>query len=194
MPWLSCLKSHCRFANQVEEKFVVHWLLFVEFIERRSVTSPHHGSTISGWQLNQLRWPVTEGERQKSDSFLLTKQQIWMIVHHATLFISLPLLHPCDMKLANFSCLLYGVGAWTQHNSCLFLFLNLNTVLLDSTWENFANICQIKWNWIRWMMFEAVWIHFLSDVFSLLSSKNFATMTTWRNDFSLLGGLWTRIS
>ena len=35
------------------------------------------------------------------------------------------------------------------------------------------------------MKFEAVRIHFLSDVFGLLSSKNFATMTTWRNDFSL---------
>ena len=33
------------------------------------------------------------------------------------------------------------------------------------------------------MKFEAVRIHFLSDVFGLLSSKNFATMTTLRNDF-----------
>ena len=39
------------------------------------------------------------------------------------------------------------------------------------------------------MKFEAVRIHFLSDVFGLLSSKNFATMTTWRNDFySLMKG------
>ena len=29
-------------------------------------------------------------------------------------------------------------------------------------------------------------IHFLSDVFGLLSSKNFATLATWRNDFSLV--------
>ena len=36
------------------------------------------------------------------------------------------------------------------------------------------------------MKFEAVQIHFLSDVFGLLSSKNFATMATWRNDFSSL--------
>ena len=35
------------------------------------------------------------------------------------------------------------------------------------------------------MKFEAVRIHFLSDVFCLLSSKNFATMTTWRNDLSI---------
>ena len=27
-------------------------------------------------------------------------------------------------------------------------------------------------------------IHFLSDVFGMLSSKNFATVATWGNDFS----------
>ena len=74
---------------------------------------------------------------------------------------------------------------WIQHKSCLFLFRHLNTVLSDSTWENFANICQIKWNWMGSMKFETVRIHFLIDVFCLLSSKNFATMTTWRNDLSI---------
>ena len=74
---------------------------------------------------------------------------------------------------------------WIQHKSCLFLFRHLNTVLSDSTWENFANICQIKWKWMGSMKFETVRIHFLSDVFGLLSSKNFAKMTTWRNDFSI---------
>ena len=32
------------------------------------------------------------------------------------------------------------------------------------------------------MKFEAVRIHFLSEVFGLLWSKIYATMTTWRND------------
>ena len=37
------------------------------------------------------------------------------------------------------------------------------------------------------MKFETVrGIHFLRDVFALLSSRNFATMATWRNDFSSL--------
>ena len=36
------------------------------------------------------------------------------------------------------------------------------------------------------MKFETVRSHFLSDVFVLLSSENFATMATWRNDFSIL--------
>ena len=49
------------------------------------------------------------------------------------------------------------------------------------------------------MKFEAVRIHFLSDFIGLSSSKNFATMATWRNDFSslldlkiLLGRDWLR--
>ena len=36
------------------------------------------------------------------------------------------------------------------------------------------------------MKFETVRIHFLSDVFGLWSFKIFATMATWRNNFSLL--------
>ena len=36
------------------------------------------------------------------------------------------------------------------------------------------------------MKFEAVRIHYLNDVFGLLSSKNFATMATWRNEFPSL--------
>ena len=34
------------------------------------------------------------------------------------------------------------------------------------------------------MKFESVRIHFLSDVFDLLLSSNFATMAKWRYDFS----------
>ena len=75
---------------------------------------------------------------------------------------------------------------WRQHKSCRFPLLNLDTVLSDSTRENFANTCQIKWNWISSMKFEAVRIHFLSDFFGLLSSKNFVTMATWRNDLCSL--------
>ena len=108
-------------------------------------------------------------------------------MYHTILYISLPSLHSCDMKLPNFTCSLYGRSGWTQHKSCLFPLLNLDTVLLYSTRENFANICQIEWNWIRSMKFKAVRIHFLSDVFSLLSSKNSATMAMWRNHLPSLG-------
>ena len=36
------------------------------------------------------------------------------------------------------------------------------------------------------MKFEAVQVHFLSDVSGLFSSKNFATMAMWLNEFSSL--------
>ena len=36
------------------------------------------------------------------------------------------------------------------------------------------------------MKFETVRIHFLNDVYGLLASKTFATMATWRNDFTSL--------
>ena len=147
------------------------------------MTSGHHGSTISGWQQNQRRRRRKENGK-KSKRFLLTKQQICTCI---TLFCTffLPSLHPCDTKLPNFTRLLYGVG---EHNTKVVFFplLNLDTVLSDSTRENLANICQIKWNWIKSLKFEAVRTRFLSDVFGLLSSKNFATIATWRNDFSSL--------
>ena len=82
-------------------------------------------------------------------------------------------------------CKFHAPALWsgrTQHKNVLFL--NLNTVLSDP--ENFANIWQIEGNWIRSMKFETVRIHLLNDVFGLLSSRNFTTMATWRNDFSFL--------
>ena len=78
---------------------------------------------------------------------------------------------------------LYEVG---EHNTkFFFFFLHLETVLSDLTPENFAIIWQIlicqKWNWIRSLKFETVPIHFLSDVFSLLLSRNFAILAMWCN-------------
>ena len=88
------------------------------------------------------------------------------------------------MKLPNFTRPLHGVGE--NNTKIIFLFLNLDTVLSDSSPQNFANICQIKWNWMRSRKFETVRIRFLSAVFRLLSPKNFVTMATWRHDFSSL--------
>ena len=89
------------------------------------------------------------------------------------------------MKLSYFMGPLYGLG---ENNLKIFFFflLNLDMVLSDSSPENFTNILQIKWSWIRSMKFVTVWIHFLSDIFDLLSSRNFATTAMWRNDFSSL--------
>ena len=60
---------------------------------------------------------------------------------------------------------LYEAGE--QYKNFLFLFVTykVDTVLLDSIPENFANTWQIKWNWIGSMKFDTVRIHILSDVF-----------------------------
>ena len=58
--------------------------------------------------------------------------------------------------------------------------------LWDSTPENFANVWEIKRNWRESMKFATVRMHFLRDLFRLLSTRNFVTMATWRNDFSSL--------
>ena len=60
-------------------------------------------------------------ERQKSKRFLLVDKTTNLHVHHAILYISLPSLHPCDMKLPNFTRLLYGVG---ENNTKVVFFLS----------------------------------------------------------------------
>ena len=49
-----------------------------------------------------------------------------------------------------------------------FLFLNLGTVLQNSTAEKFANICQIARDGIKAKMFESARIH-LCDVFAAIA-------------------------
>ena len=57
----------------------------------------------------------------------------------------------------------------------LFFSVNLDAVLSGSTQKISPTFVKLK--------FETVWIHFLSDILGLQSSRNFATMATWRNDF-----------
>ena len=51
-----------------------------------------------------------------------------------------------------------------------------------------ATALKLGWKLIRSMNFETVRFHFLGDFFGLLSSRNVATMATWRKDFSSLFG------
>ena len=162
----------------------MHLRLFVESIERRGVTSHHHCSTISGWQQNQ-RWRRQKENGEKVKGFYWQNNTFACASCYFAHFFAV--VARLQHKTPYFHMLTLW-SRWTQHKSCLFPLLHLDTVLSDSTWENFANICQIKWNWIRSMKFEAVWIHCLRNVFGLLSSKNFATLTTWRNDISPLLG------
>ena len=120
----------------------------------------------------------------KSLRFLLAKQQLCTCITLFCIFLS----RRCTTATWNLLISRTGLkeDVNTQHNNFLFLFLNLDAVLSDLTPENFPNIWQIKWNCISSMKFETVQLHFLSDVFGLVWSRNFATMATWRNDFSSL--------
>ena len=68
----------------------------------------------------------------------------------------------------------------------LFLFLNLDMVLLYSTPEHFANIWQIKWNWMRSVKFETVQIPFLKWCFQFVVDQKLRyhgnVMVTWQGD------------
>ena len=115
-------------------------------------------------------------ERQKSNRFILAKQTLYWT------FLSRRCKSVTVISRARFMELLN-----TAQEFSFFFYLNSDTVLWDSIPDNFAKILNIKRNWIRSMKFETVrGIHFLRDVFALLSSRNFATMATWPNDFSSL--------
>ena len=81
---------------------------------------------------------------------------------------------------------LYEAGE--QYKNFLFLFITykVDTVLLDSIPENFANIWQIKWNWIRSIKFDTVQIHSFKWCFWFLIQKSCyrGANVTRRNDFS----------
>ena len=129
-------------------------------------------------------------EQQKSNTFIEAKQQL------CTLFCTFLYSHRCTT--ATWKVLIFHVSRslwsrWTQHKTFCFLCIHLNTVLSNSTPEHFANIWQMKWNWIRLMKGETVGIHFLSDSFGLLSSRNFATMAMWCNDFLYYGHFRLRL-
>ena len=132
-------------------------------IEKRSVTSRYHGSKISGSQQHgaKQRWRQRQRKWQKSNRFILAKKKKTTTTHHAFLYISL---HGCNM----IETYLFHAPAlrswWTHRENVLFLFRNLDTGLSDSTPEKSDNIWQIKWNWIRSMKTETLWIHFLSEL------------------------------
>ena len=78
---------------------------------------------------------------------------------------------------------LYGVG---EHNTkASFSFSKLRYGPFGFNPREFVNIWQIKWNW----EIDEVWNSanlLFKWISGLLSSKHFATMVTWRNDFSSL--------
>ena len=84
------------------------------------------------------------------------------------------------MKRSNFASPRYEIG---EQNTKIvaFFFLNLDNERYGPK-ENFAKICQMKW--IKLNKIGEVWNsanRLLSNFIGLLSSKNFATIETWRN-------------
>ena len=67
------------------------------------------------------------------------------------------------MKLPIFTRPLYGISE-RNTKSFFFSFFKLRYGSFEFNRENFANIWQIKWNWIRSMKFETVRIYFLSEL------------------------------
>ena len=83
--------------------------------------------------------------------------------------------HNCDMKISDFTCPLYGVRKQNT-NFFSFSFSKLRYGPFEFSPRKFHQYLTHQ----RVTKFETVRVHFLSDVFGLLSSRNFATMATWR--------------
>ena len=94
---------------------------------------------------------LRQRERQNSNRFWLAKQQLGTSIFLVHFLVVVG-------RLRHKAPALWST--WPQHKNVLFLFLNLDTALSDTIPDNFANIWQVKWNWIRWMKFETVRIHF----------------------------------
>ena len=79
-------------------------------------------------------------------------------VHHAFLYISLPVLYDSDVNISeNMTSLIYGGRAWTQDNDFLFLFVNLDMVLWNLTpGKNRRHLA----NWTRYKSSNEVWQSF----------------------------------
>ena len=140
------------------------------------MTSRYHGSKMFGSQKRELwqRRRRRQRERQKSNNFIWGQNNNFA---HASRFSAHFFCHRCTNATWNFL---------TQHKKFLFLFLNSDSVLSDSTPQkcrqylvNLRKLNKIDevWNSAK-LLFK--WI------FGLLSTQNFATMATWRNDFSSL--------
>ena len=124
-------------------------------MERRTVTSRYHGSTISGWQQNQRRrWRQGYGQKIM---FMLRNNNFARASSYFVQFFAIvaPLRH--ETSKFREPALLSTVNTWTQKLSLSFP--NLDNHRYGPK-ENFAKICQIKWNWIRSVKSEIVRIDF----------------------------------
>ena len=106
-------------------------------------------------------------------------------MHRAILYISLPSLHHYDRKLPNFTSPLYGVG---EYNTKIFFF-SCSKLRYGPFGFNPETFRQHLTKWMKLNKANEVWNsanQLFKWRFGLLSSRNFATMATWCNDFSSL--------
>ena len=131
-------------------------------IEKRSVTSRYHGNKISWSQQYgaKQRWRQRQRKWQKSNRIILANNNNNNNNNSSRLFVHFVARLQHETYLFHAPALR---GRWTHRENVLFLFRNLETGLSASTPENFDNIWQIKWNWIRSIKIETLCINFLSE-------------------------------
>ena len=115
-------------------------------MERRSVTSRYHGSKIFGSQQRELRQQRgrRQRERQECNKFILVKQQLCTYITLFCIFFS----YCCTTSTWNF---LITRGRFTVNTTqkVSFSISRLRYGSFGFNPENFSNIWQMKWNWIR---------------------------------------------
>ena len=121
--------------------------------QRKFELSSFYCSTNSNRKLKQRR-RRRQQERQKSNRFRLVKQQLCKCT---TLFLYI-FLHDYKVKVPKFK---FCRGQEHKTTTFLFLFLNFDTVLQNSTLKTFANIWRSKRDGISAIKLEATRIHFL---------------------------------
>ena len=120
-----------------------------------------------------------EQRRRRRQREQQTKQQVKIskkTLHFASRFFCTFLSrcgHNCDMKISDFTCPLYGVRKQNT-NFFSFSFSKLRYGPFEFSPRKFHQYLTHQ----RVTKFETVRVHFLSDVFGLLSSRKFATMAT----------------
>ena len=142
----------CNYFDTLQNcRFIVGRACFALYFDEKcfKTASKNYGRRRKRWQR----------EHQKRNRFILAKKTLHM---HNAFFCSF-LSHRCTTT--TWKCLISRFvedGNIRQH---FFPFLNFDTVHQNSTPKKFANIWRIIRDGISAIKFQAVRIHFLSDVF-----------------------------
>ena len=112
---------------------------------------------------------------------VMWKHSITLHVHPVFLYIFLAFVERLPQDTSNFKSPLYMEWVKTQKFSSSVSKLRYGPFGFNPS--NFADIWQIKWIWIRWMMmtFELVRIHFLSGVLNSVCCDPEMLLAWWRD-------------